>query len=190
MAARYGVEVRIERIERPGPDGYSLGKTVVLADDLYAPRRNFIFCHELAHILLNHTEKTTKRHQDEHDADRLAVELMLPETEFRQNMARLSFLELRNLYSHASWEVVARRWSELRPAVLTIYDNGLLKVRTAPEGLNYPPRPTEPESDLFSQTSEAREHFNLTDPPLSISSYFIDEGKGVERVILLTEVEE
>ncbi len=190
MANRYGVDVRIEKINRPGPDGYSTGRTVVLADDLYAPRRNFIFCHELAHILLEHTNRTTKRRKDEQDADRFAVDLMLPEPEFRENMAKFDFFELRKLYPHASWEVVARRWIQFRPAVLTIYDNGLLKIRTASEGINYPPRPAQPELKLLRQTIELREHLSLSDPPLQMNSYFIDEGKGVERVILLTEIEE
>lgn len=184
------MEIRIERIERPGPDGYSLGRTVVLADDLYAPRRNFIFCHELAHILLKHTNKPTKRIQDERDADELAVELMLPEDEFRSRMAELNFLELRGLYPYASWEVVARRWSQLKPAVLTIVDNGLIKCRIAPPGLNFPPRPTKPELSLLKQSIESREHLFLFQQPLAVSSYFIDEGRGIERVILLTEIEE
>ncbi len=143
----------------------------------------------MAHILLNHTERTTKRRVDELDANKLAVELMLPELEFRRKMATMEFLEIRNCYPHASWEVVARRWAQLRPALLTIYDNGLLKIRTAPDGFHYPARPTEPELDLLRQTIESREHLSLSDPPLLIASYFIDEGGGVERVILLTEIE-
>jgi len=184
------VEVRIEHIERPGPDGYSMGRIVVLADDLYMPRRNFIFCHELAHILLGHTTKSTKSINDEHSADRMAVELMLPEQEFRFNMAMLDFVELRELYLYASWEVVARRWSELRPAVLTIYDNGILKVRTAPERLAYPHRPTATEMEIVRETIETRTNLFQTDPPLTMNTFFIDEGRGVERVILLTEVDD
>lgn len=115
---------------------------------------------------------------------------MLPEVEFRQRMARMDFVQLRQSYQHASWEVVGRRWAQLRPAVLTIFDNGLLRTRLAPPGLVHPPRPTEPELSILRETIEAREHLLVTDPPLTIASYFIDEGKRVERVIILTEVDE
>jgi len=162
----------------------------VLTDDLYPLRRNFIFCHELAHILLGHTTRTTKRIADERDADRLAADLMLPEEEFRLKMSRLDYAELKLEYPHASWEVVARRWAQFRPAVLTIFDNGKLTNRLIPPNLAAPPRPTEPELTAARKTYEDRSNLTFASPPLKISSYFIDDGRGVERVILLTEVEE
>lgn len=181
---------------QPGdPDGYSRGRNIYLADDLYTPRRNFVFCHELAHILLGHSERTTRRATDEHEADALAVELILPERDFREQMDTLDFLSLRERYEHASWEVVARRWAQFKPAVLTIFDNEKLTSRTIPPGLAAPPRLSQPEWDAIRETYGGKTGLvsaeSIEDGPmLQLQTFFIDDGRGFERVILLTEVSE
>ncbi|HHE46775.1 MAG TPA: ImmA/IrrE family metallo-endopeptidase, partial [Bacteroidetes bacterium] len=50
MAAKYDVEVAVERLD--DVESYVIGRRIVLDSDLYPPRRNWRFCHELAHILL------------------------------------------------------------------------------------------------------------------------------------------
>jgi len=162
---------------------------IVLNRDLYPPRRNFAFCHELAHLLLGHPQQPFIEPGIEREADRLAAELMLPEVEFRHLMSGRTFGEVREACPHASWEVVARRWVEFKPAVLTIFDNGTQTSRIAPDGLAYPPRPTPPERALIGKVYAEREHRTAKSPPLTMQAYFIDDGRGIERVILLTEIE-
>jgi hypothetical protein len=44
--------------------------------------------------------------------------------------------------------------------------------------------------NLVQQTIETKGNLTQSTPPLILSSFFIDEGRGVERVILLTEIED
>jgi len=159
---------------------------------MYPPRRNWLFCHELAHILLGHTESDIFRKEMESEADELASELMLPKEEFRSNMKSMDLFELKEKYDHASWEVIARRWADERPAVMTIFDNSILTNRYAPEYLSYPSQPTKPEIDAIQESSNSQNHVIRTSTngiTLHLQAFYIDDGRGVERVILLTEVQ-
>lgn len=163
---------------------------IVLSNDMFEPRANFRFCHELAHILLGHQSHKTVTLAAEREADEFAGELMLPTYEFRQDMRRFGLVGLKRHYSHASWEAIARKWSELRPAVLTIFDNSKLHYRRAPEGLNYPLRITRIERDAATDCYSSRGNRSVETEQLVISGYYIDEGHSVRRVILLTEVKD
>jgi len=114
---------------------------------------------------------------------------MLPEEKFRPQMACLDLPALKEAFPYASWEVIARRWAQLRPAALTIFDAERLTCRVVPPTLKAPPRPTEPELELIAATYRAKSHLASSLEPLVMQSYFIDDGRGIERVILLTEVE-
>lgn len=194
MAVRHGIKVVYEEIP-DGREAYTLRDTVVLNCNVYAPRVNYAFCHELAHILLGHPLESTLRIEIEREADRLAAELMLPEVDFRQQMRRRTLPELKDAYPHASWEVIARRWAEFRPAVLTIYDRFAgctekLTARTAADGFGYPPRPTTSELKIITTAFTERTHQSAETDSLVLQAYYIDDGRGVERVILLTEVKD
>jgi len=159
---------------------------------MYPPRRNWLFCHELAHILLGHTESDIFRAEMESEADDLASELMLPREEFRSNMKTMNLLELKEKYHHASWEVIARRWADERPAVMTIFDNNLLTNRYVPKDILCPSQPTKPEIDAIQESSNSKNHVIRTTTngiTFHLQAYYIDDGRGVERVILLTEVQ-
>lgn len=186
LASRYGVQVFIRSLG--GPDAYALDRQIHLEESLYPPRMNFLFCHELAHILLGHTRTGPVERAHEREAAELAMELLLPRDQFRRDMAAMSFLELRRSRPHASWEAVASRWCELRPAVLTIYDNERLTRRWAPDALAYPRRPTQEEAEVARccYTTQSPQSQSTTD--LRIQGFYVDEGRGVLRVILLTEV--
>jgi hypothetical protein len=177
--------------ERHGKcEGYSAGRTIVIDPDIYPPRRNWLFCHELAHIILGHTESDIFHSEMETEADELASELMLPRDEFRNNMKRMDLIRLKEKYSHASWEVIAHRWADERPAVLTIFDNNLLTNRYAPKGLSCPSQPTQPEIEMIQECSNIKENIIRTIAngiTLHLQVFFIDDGRGVERVLLLTE---
>jgi len=115
---------------------------------------------------------------------------MLPQDEFRQDMKQLEIPALREKYSHASWQVITRRWADERPAVLTIYDNHRMTGRYAPQNLTCPPKPSPPETQLIRDCYEARQHINRQtsgEIPLILQAFFVDDDMGVERVLLITE---
>lgn len=168
-------------------------RTIIIDENLYPPRRNWRFCHELAHILLGHTKSEVITREMEWEADRYAGELMLPSEQFREDMASLDLSGLKVKYNHASWEAIARRWSQLKPAVLTIFDNEKQTCRIAPENLVCPPIPTQPELEAIREAYRIKQTVRRSaseDVSLFMQAYFIDEGRGVERVLLLTEVVE
>ncbi len=182
------MEVAVERLD--DVESYVIGRRIVLDSDLYPPRRNWRFCHELAHILLGHTDIQMINPEMEREADASAVELMLPIAEFRQAMKEMDIPALKERFPHASWEVIARRWINERQAVLTIYDNGRLTGRYAPEDMAFPARPGAAEIDLVRECSEKRQHLRRgadETEGLDLQAYFVDDGRGVERVLLLTE---
>jgi hypothetical protein len=228
LAARYNVEVRYEALGG-SPEAYVINRTIVLDEDLYLPRMNWCFCHELAHVILGHQPQPVTP-ETEREADELTAELMLPAAEFRAAMrhtqvasneergtspdsnthspliaphpllaTRSSLLvthnlppatiliQLKEMFPHASWEAIARRWAEFKPAVLTIFDNGLVTRRFAPSELAHPHNPTLAELNTARQCWESRTHLTATTDELTIQAYFVDDNRGVERVILLTE---
>jgi len=190
MSSRFGVKVRFANIENKeafatrDADGY----TVVLHPDLYPPRMNWRFCHELAHILLGHLESEVITRRMEWDADRKAAELMLPTEEVLLLIGSSDLTEINERFPHASWEAVCRRWAEFKPAVLTIFDNRCLTGRWGPEGLAFPRLPTASENAAVRQCYERRGNVAFRVENLDIQALFVDEGRGVERVILLTEI--
>lgn len=172
-------------------EGYIIDGTIVLQADLYPPRRNWIFCHELAHLILKHPEESMIRREMEFEADALASELMLPTDDFRNSMRTMDMVALKEKFGHASWEAVARRWANEQHAVLTIYDNGKLVRRIRPENLACPYNPLPAEIKTAQECWELRKHLTRdynseNEVKLELQAFFVDEGRGVARVLLLT----
>ncbi len=165
-----------------------MGRTIFVDPDLYPPRMNWRFCHELAHILLNHPSTKSIAQENEFEADELATELMLPRAEFEPLSAELDLPELKVRFPHASWEVIARKRIRFRPAVLSIFDNEVLTYRKAPQNMNYPRQLSPEELEVVQKCYEAKEHFKIRTDLLFVAGYYIDENPDVKRVILLTEV--
>jgi hypothetical protein len=97
---------------------------------------------------------------------------------------------LKERFPYASWEVIARRWASERPAVLTIYDNGKFTGRYGPGELKFPPRPSAAEVELIRKCYTGKRHLvesTGSDVGLEMHAFFVDDGRGVERVLLLTE---
>ncbi len=172
------------------PEAYVIGNTIVLLidDDSYVPRVNYRFCHELSHIILGHQSHKVVTEDAEKEADQYASDLMLPASEFRQLMAQLDLHELKEHYDHASWEAIGRKWAEMRPAVLTIFDNGMYKYRGGPAGSSFPIQITPQELSVVNICSDNHCNYNLEVNNLSIHGYYVDEGRNFERVLILTEV--
>lgn len=185
LAAQHNVKVVFKKYE--DTDAFVMGRTIFLNPDLYEPRLNWHFCHELAHILLGHSADSISR-ENEKEADEYAAELMLPESEFRPLVYDLSLADLKEAFPHASWEVIARRLIRFNPAVLTIYDDKKLTCRGAPEGYAYPAKTTKPELELIKNCYNFCTHLDNELDGLMMYGYYIDEGRGVKRVLLLTRV--
>jgi len=188
LAAQHDIQVVFQSFE--GSEAFVVERTIYLDPDLYPPRMNWKFCHELAHVLLCHTGESLHTPEQEREADELAGELMLPEAGFRAPARREGLDALKGMFPHASWEVLARRRIRFRPAVLTIFDAEKLTTRQAPEGFAFPPRLTEPEREIVRRCYAGKDHLHSEAGGMMLEAYFVDEGLGVERVILLSEVEE
>ncbi len=187
LASEHKVEVVYQSIE--GSEAFVVGRSIFLSPDLYPQRMNWKFCHELAHILLGHTKSKIHSQEQEHQADVLAVDLILPMEKFKPLVRKYGLDILKEEFPQASWEVIARRRIQFRPAVLTIFDNRRISHRSAPEGMNYPFRISDPEAKVAKLCYDERCHLTESWEPMTIEGYFVDENRGVERVILLTEIE-
>ncbi len=189
-ASRFQITVVYKRSDEH--DAYVIGfpgdYTIVLNPDIYPPRLNWRFCHELAHILLKHPESETISREMEWEADRLAADLMLPVEEFRPLIGITPFDQIKERFPHASWEAICRRWAELRPAVVTIFDNGRCTSRWAPEGFSYPTKATKVELELVNECYDSKTAISSQIDCLAMQAIYIDEDRGVLRVILLTEL--
>ena len=173
-----------------GPESFVMDRRIVLDLDLYPSRRNWLFCHELGHIILGHQKKPINR-EIEREADIFASELMLPSAEFRRDMNEMDIPSLKEKYDHASWEVICRRWADERPAVLTIYDNMQLTSRSAPEKLNFPPKPSSVEVEFIMECYNQQRHISRNvdgEIELCLQAFFVDIGSEYERVLLIAEL--
>ncbi|MFN3821421.1 MAG: ImmA/IrrE family metallo-endopeptidase [bacterium] len=187
LAAQYGVKVVYEIIP-DGREAYTTRDTIVLNPEVYPPRLNYAFCHELAHWILNHPFEPFLRKDIEQEAEVLAIELMLPREEFLRAMRSCDLAGLKERFPYASWEVLARRLGEFQPAVVSIFDDGLLTRRIAPPNQTCPRHPTSAEMQVVVQAFNTRSHQKTSINGLRLNAYYLDEGTGVSRVILLTEV--
>lgn len=191
MARRHNIELRLQRLEG-GVRGYSIAeKTIVVDLDLSEERMNWTFCHELAHLLLKHgSGERPLRAADEKEAHELAQDLMLPPETFGADAHHLSLPELKARYPHASWEVIARTRVRYRPAVLTIFDNGRRTLRMTPPPLSCPSRLDPLERELKHRVETGKRAQEVRGEGLHVEGVFVDEERGVQRIILLTQSEE
>ncbi|MFH1009938.1 MAG: ImmA/IrrE family metallo-endopeptidase [bacterium] len=191
MARRHNIELRLQRLEG-GVRGYSIPERTIVVDlDLSEERMNWTFCHELAHLLLKHgSGERPISTTDEKEAHELAQDLILPPETFRTEAQRLSLNELKARYPHASWEVVARTRVRHRPAVLTIFDNGRRTLRMAPPPLSCPSRLHPLERELRHRVEAGKTAEEIHGEGLHVEGVFVDEDRGVHRIILITQSEE
>jgi Zn-dependent peptidase ImmA (M78 family) len=150
-------------------------------------RRNFAFCHELAHHILHHSARETLSMDMEREANKLAAELLLPPESFRNDAAMYHLDQLKELYPQASWEVIARSKLSVVPAVLTIYDNGKRKLRIATNNYRFHKNLMPLEKRVFEYCLLEQTNHKVYDDTMKVRGYFIDTGEGVQRVMLWTE---
>ena len=151
---------------------------------------NWTFCHELAHLLQGHGKpENPVTMQHEREAHDHAQDLLLPPETFHPDAHRLFLTELKERYPQASWEVIARTRVRHRPGVLTIFDNHKCTVRTAPQPLLYPSKLHPLEQEVKQSLSANNPTAHQSGDDLQVEGVFIDEGRGVERIILIADSE-
>ncbi len=188
FADKHGVNLRFET---PLPDGVPAykydtdnGSDVVLDSSLPDERLNFALAHEVAHILLNHSGYIEE--DEEWEANRMASHLLLPEDEFAPN-ATMGLRELKELFPHASFEAIARRRLAFVQGVLTIADNGRIRSRITSEFFAAPSMVTPPEQELLRESLENSEDLHVLGEGVSWNATYVNDGRGVERVLLYGE---
>ncbi len=186
FAKKHGVRLRCET-PLPGDlpalkyeDGD--GPIVLLDSRLPHERQNFSLAHEVAHVLLGHGGELGPL--EENEADTLASELLLPRELFEPEVWR-PLRELKELFGHASFEAIARRKITLTPGGLTIWDNQKLVRRLSGLEFALPPQPVPPEYVLARRCYEHRCDQSEEGDGFTLEATFVDEGRGVERVLLL-----
>jgi hypothetical protein len=94
---------------------------------------------------------------------------------------------LKETFPHASFEALARRCLAFRQAVLTIFDNGTVTRRLASDGFAAPQRPMEWEWEVVQRCYEDRMDLAGSFEGLEMQATYVDDGRGVVRVLLFTE---
>ncbi len=192
LSRAHGVPYRLVDVSE-GRRSYLMDGIVVLDKNLSSERVNWAYCHELAHHLLRHADNpprdNAEEREQENDANRYASELLLPAREFAPQ-SQLSLSELKTVFPYSSHEVIARRRLAFRPGMLSIYDNHKMTAQLTPDGWNRPPQLLQIEREALDRCYRGREEVLLESEGMRIEATFIDEGRGVERVILFLEGEE
>jgi hypothetical protein len=192
LSARLGVPYRPAALPE-GCRGLLVDGAVVLAEDLTPERAHWAYCHEVAHLRLGHAADLpadpSEEQRQEAETNALAAELLLPQDQFRPQ-THLSLTELKALFPFASHEVLARRRLTFRPGLLTIFDNDKQTSRIAPESWNVPTQLFPLESKARKRCLKTKAEVLLEDGGRKVEATYIDEGRGVVRVIVFLEGEE
>ncbi|MBC8278661.1 MAG: ImmA/IrrE family metallo-endopeptidase [FCB group bacterium] len=183
LAEQYNVSLRFEPLGE-GVRGYKIDSEIVLNEHNPPERRNWTFCHELGHIVLGHSMTPTDA--EEREADQFASETMLPQRDFIPDSGDIELDKLKNLYPHASYEVLARRSLQFARGVVTIFDGEHLTARMGSDDINFPPAPIQEEMDAFRECCEKKADCVKTAKDLTINSYYVDQGRSVVRIFLVT----
>ena len=187
LAEQYKVNFRLHPLGE-GVRGYKLEDKddEIVLNELNPPeRRNWTFCHELAHIILGHPAEPDDI--EEREADQLAAELMLPERDFIPDSKGMDLERLKELYPHASYEVIARRCLQFNMGVMTIFDQKQLTRRLGSIGMNYPLLPSPEELNVMRECSRIKSNYTQETEALFIKGYYIDQERDIIRVILITQ---
>ncbi len=189
LAKVHKLRIRVKKLKE-GPRAYLMGDVVYLDSSTPPERRNFAFCHELAHHILQHAATESLSIDMEREANKMAAELLLPPKSFRKDAALYPLDQLKDIYPQASWEVIARSKLAIVPAVLTIFDNGKRTLRIAPDNYKFPRNLTPLEKRVFEFCLLQHTNYSAQDDAVQVQGYFIDTGEGVQRVLLWTEYNE
>lgn len=149
-------------------------------------RKNFTIAHEIAEIELFDRDDITidEKHRL---ANIRASQIMLPEEHFKSNVSKFNLLQLKEEYPHASHEVIARKILRFKNSVLTIFDNQAQTLRAGSEGMAFQQNIMPVEKETVRECYRCKAPVIKEDHIARCEAYFIDEDRGIERVILFTE---
>jgi hypothetical protein len=187
IAEQYNIKVRFHPL---GEDirGYKMEDEIVLNSQNPIERNNWTLCHELGHIILRHSAEPTE--EEEREADSFAGETMLPAKDFARDAKGFDLPRLKELYPHASYEVLARRCLQFYPGCMTIFDQEELTLRLGSEGFAFNAVPTPNEMKVMKQCYRMKDGYSLNNENIYIQGFYIDQGRDVVRVILMAEAME
>jgi len=192
LSARFGVPYRFAKLPEKCR-AYLVDGAAVLNENLNSERAHWAYCHEVAHLQLGHPANPPRDDAEERDqeteANRLASDLLLPEDQFAP-AAQGSLTELKRTFPFASHEVLARKRMRYRPGLLTIFDNGKMTARLVPDDWNPPAGGLFPlEREALKLSLESKGEETVKREGLQVEATYVDEGRGVIRVILFLEGE-
>ena len=187
IADEYNVKVRLRALEED-TRGYIIDGEIVLNRFLYPERRNWTFCHELGHLVLGHSDHPSM--EEDRAADRFAAELMLPEGDFMRDSRCRNLEELKRIYPHASYEAIARRLGQFQPVVMSIFDDGQLTFRGGSPQIVFPQNPFPEELAIVDRSFREKRSLEESSPLMNLKAFYIDQGREVVRVILISEPQE
>lgn len=154
-------------------------------------RQHFTLAHEVCEISLAEcfpAEPVQERHRA---AMFGASELLMPRRWFEPRM-RACAANLRDLkasFTNVSHEALAYRLLRACPAVVSIFDHGMLRRRVGSRGLAYPRRHLLPaEQRLLDLVVETQADAHRQEAEIALSGYWIHEP-GWPRVVLITRGE-
>ena len=150
-------------------------------------RKNFTIAHEIAEIML-YDDKELSNDEKHKMSNFIAGEILMPKDDFKKDIYQNDLYQLKKIYSNCSYEAIARRMLNFMPQILTIFDNKRKYIRIASESIRFPQNLTKAELDVVEKCYELKSMYEKNEENLKIIGYFIDEGRGVERVILVTEI--
>lgn len=189
LSLRLGIPYRFA----PLPEGCKallLDGTALINRNLTPEQAHWSFCHEAAHLQLGHARHLPRdefeEREQEREANLLASELLLPEAQFRPH-SNESLSELKRTFPYASYEALARRRLYFRPGLLTICDNGKVTARLAPDGWNSLRALTPLEADAIRTCYRERADIHLRRNEMRVEATYVDQGRGVLRVIVFLE---
>jgi len=152
-------------------------------------RQNFTIAHEYFEIQLNDRQDLSldAKHQL---ANRMAAEFLLPDSTFGALALTKNLHELKQEFPNVSYEVIARRLPYFRPVVVSILDNLRVTSRFGAPNINYPRKISEIEMKTARISYETRKTVTLSEPPLEVTGYYLEEINSIVRVFVIAEVDE
>lgn len=152
-------------------------------------RQNFTIAHEYFEIQLDDRQDLSldEKHQL---ANRMAAEFLLPDAAFGALALTKNLHELKQEFPYASYEVIARRLPHFRPVVVSILDNLRVTSRFGAPNINYPRKISEIEMKAARISYETRKTVTLSEPPLKVTGYYLEEINSIVRVFVIAEVDE
>lgn len=198
LAVRLGYEIawsqgergRARIVQTPRSDSFGRG-TILLHPEPRLERRQWAVAHELGEAAawqvferLDQDPRTVRGNVREQVANWLAGRLLLPSRWWHSNGddADWDLLALKQRFSTASHELLARRMLEAEPAiVITIFDQGSIFLRLGNHGYR-PPRWTADEERCRMQSSDEARPIDCPGPP-RIRSWPIHEQQWLREIV-------